>query len=86
MNPKVRTVEPLPHYRLLLEFTNAERRLFDLTPYLSKGIFQRLREPSLFGAARVVAGSVEWPGDIDLSYDTLYLESDPTDALTASAV
>jgi hypothetical protein len=25
----------------------------------------------------VVAGSVEWPGEIDLSYDTLYLESKP---------
>jgi len=25
----------------------------------------------------VVAGSVEWPGEVDLSYDTLYLESKP---------
>jgi len=25
----------------------------------------------------VVVGSVEWPGEVDLSYDTLYLESRP---------
>jgi hypothetical protein len=25
----------------------------------------------------VVFGSVEWPGEVDLSYDTLYLESEP---------
>jgi hypothetical protein len=30
---------------------------------------------SIFRAARVVAGSVEWPGEVDLSYDTLYFES-----------
>ena len=33
--------------------------------------------PAAFQAARVVAGSVEWPGEVDLSYDTLYLESRP---------
>ena len=29
---------------------------------------------SVFRSVRVVAGSVEWPGGIDRSYDTLYLE------------
>jgi hypothetical protein len=86
MNPKVRAVKPLANYRLLLEFSNAEQRVFDVTPYLSKGVFQRLRDPSIFSRARVVAGSVEWPGEIDLSYDTLYLDSDPTDALTAGVM
>ena len=37
----------------------------------------RLRDLAIFRAARVVAGSVEWPGGLDLSYDTLYLESEP---------
>ena len=27
--------------------------------------------------AQVVDGSVEWPGEIDLSFDTLYLRSVP---------
>ena len=31
----------------------------------------------MFGLAKAVAGSVEWPGEIDLSYDTLYLKSQP---------
>ena len=77
MNPKVRSVQPLPPHRLLLEFSNGEQRIFDVGPYLSRGIFAALRDPKVFGAARVIAGSVEWPGDIDLSYDTLYLESVP---------
>lgn len=77
MNPKVRAVKPLPHYRLLLEFTNGEQRVFDVAPYLDKGVFQALRGPASFEAVRTVAGSVEWPGNIDLSYDTVYLESSP---------
>lgn len=83
MNPKVRAVRPLPDHRLLLEFTNGEQRVFDVSPYLSKGVFQKLRDSEIFKAARVVSGSVEWPGEIDLSYDTVYLDSTP--ARTTSA-
>ena len=32
---------------------------------------------AVFQAARVVAGPVEWPAEVDLSYDTLYVESQP---------
>lgn len=77
MNPCVKTLTPLPHYRLLLNFENGETRIFDAAPYLEKGVFTRIRHPGRFGLAKVVAGSVEWPGEIDLSYDTLYLESKP---------
>lgn len=80
MNPYVKNVEPLEAYNLALEFQTGERRIFDMKPYLSRGIFIRLQNPALFQAARVVAGSVEWPGGLDLSYDTLYLESQPAEA------
>ena len=56
---------------------NSEKRVFDLKPYLDKGVFARLRNVALFKTARVVTGSVEWQGEIDLSYDTLYLSSTP---------
>ena len=77
MNPCVRRVYPLDDYRLELMFENGERRLFDAKPYLQRGIFVRLQNRATFQAARVVAGSVEWPGELDLSYDTLYVESQP---------
>lgn len=77
MNPFVKSVRPLADYRLELAFENGEQRIFDLTPYLGRGVFSRLQNPALFRMARVVAGSVEWPGEVDLSYDTLYLESQP---------
>jgi hypothetical protein len=75
MNPYVKKVKPIENYYLELWFKNGEQKIFDLKPYLNKGIFSQLKNISLFNSVRVVAGSVEWPNGLDLSYDTLYLES-----------
>ena len=75
MNPYVKKVKPIENYCLMLWFDNEEQKIFDLKPYLNKGIFSQLKNLSLFTSARVVAGSVEWPNGLDLSYNTLYLES-----------
>lgn len=85
MGPLVRHVRPLDGYRLELEFDNGERRIFDVAPYLDRGVFRQLRD-GRFAAARVVAGSIEWPGGIDLSFDTLYLRSAPAPSQEASEV
>jgi hypothetical protein len=73
MNPHVTSVRALDDYELDVSFENGEQKRFDVKPYLSRGIFVRLRERALFQAVRVVAGSIEWPGGLDLSYDTLYI-------------
>jgi Protein of unknown function (DUF2442) len=75
MNPHVVHLTLQAKHCLLLEFDNGETRLFDLTPWLDKGVFRALRDSAEFALACVVDGSVEWPGEIDLSYDTLYLRS-----------
>lgn len=75
MNPYVKTVKPQDDYCLLLTFANGEKRMFDLKPYLEKPVFQQLKNKTVFQTAKVVSGSVEWQGDVDLSYDTLYIES-----------
>ena len=74
MNPRVTRVEAQDDFTLNVIFQTGERRRFDVTPYLSQGVFATLRNRSRFRAVRVVAGSVEWPGEIDLSYDRLYVE------------
>ena len=75
MNPYVKFVQPQEDYCLLLTFENGEKRIFDLKPYLEKPVFQRLKNMAVFQSARVMSGSIEWQGEVDLSYDTLYLES-----------
>jgi hypothetical protein len=77
MNPYVKSVKPQEDYCLLLTFDNGEKRVFDLKPYFEKPVFKQLKTIAIFKTARVVSGSVEWQGDVDLSYDTLYLESKP---------
>ena len=78
MNPHVKQVRPLEDYQLELLFENGEQRIFDVKPYLQCGVFVRLQNRAVFQTAHVMAGSVEWLGGPDLSYDTLYLESQPT--------
>ncbi len=74
MNPYIKQVKPLDNYCLMVWFENEEQKIFDLKPYLNKGIFSQLKDLSLFASVRVIAGSVEWSNGLDLSYDTLYLE------------
>jgi len=75
MNPYVKSIKFKQDYCLLLIFENGEKRVFDVKPYFDKPVFVGLKNIALFKTARVVSGSVEWQGEIDLSYDTLYLES-----------
>jgi hypothetical protein len=77
MNPYVKSVKTQEDHCLLLTFENGEKRIFDVKPYMDKPVFKRLKNIALFKTARVVSGSVEWQGEVDLSYDTLYLESKP---------
>jgi hypothetical protein len=77
MSPHVKSVRALENYELELLFDNGESRRFDVKPYLDRGIFVRLRDPSAFRAVGVVAGSVEWANGLDFSYETLYVEGQP---------
>lgn len=66
------SVKATNDYRLHLEFENGEKRIFDMTPFMEKRPFIRLKGPSLFLAARVDYGTVCWPGNIDIAPETLY--------------
>lgn len=70
-------VEAQADYTLLLEFENGERRVFDMTPYLDKKPFVRLKGSPLFALASVDYGTVVWPGEIDIAPETLYDRSRP---------
>ena len=75
MNPRVIKVSPETDYRVYLEFSNGERREFDVSPYLDKGIFKRLNDVEYFRQVRVSMGTIEWPEGQDFCPDTLYKSS-----------
>ncbi len=70
-------VEVEPDYKLRLEFENGEKRVFDMSAYMDKRPFVRIKERSLFALARVDYGTVVWPGNIDIAPETLYDRSIP---------
>jgi hypothetical protein len=72
-------VAPLPDYRLLLTFGNGERRIFDVRPYLDKGIFAELKRVSLFNSVRVSFDTIEWANGADLCPEVLYRQSVPAE-------
>ena len=39
----VKEVKPIDNYKLILTFENNEVKIFDMIPYLDKGIFQELK-------------------------------------------
>lgn len=75
MNPRVKIVKPQKDYKLYLEFDNGEVKVFDVKPFLSKGIFKELLNSEVFNSVQVTDGSVQWNNEADFCPDTLYLES-----------
>ncbi len=72
MNLQVAEVKVRPKHRLYVKFKNGRTKLFDMKPYLSKGIFKELKNESYLKKIRIISGGVEWPHEQDLSADTLY--------------
>ena len=62
----------LDEYKLLVTFENGEVELFDMNPYLDKGIFRELKDLSLFKSAKVNFDTVEWQNEADIDPETLY--------------
>ncbi|MCL2152618.1 MAG: DUF2442 domain-containing protein [Oscillospiraceae bacterium] len=70
-------VKPLEQYKLLITFDNSEKRIFDVTPYLSNSFFAPLKNPFVFQSVKLSPISIEWIGGIDKCPDELYYNSVP---------
>ena len=75
MNPRVKEVHPNSDYTLSLTFDNGEEGVFDVSPYLDKGIFYQLKDRNIFNSVKPFFGSIQWGNGLDLCPDTLYLDS-----------
>jgi hypothetical protein len=74
MNPRVKSIEPMPDFMLEVVFNNNEKKTFDVKPYLNLGLFKELKDPSLFQTAIAKEGTVVWQNGLDICPDTLYIE------------
>ena len=74
MNPRVVEVKARGDFTVEILFANTERKIFDVKPYLDKGIFKELQNKDVFNSVKVDNGSISWVGGQDFCPDTLYLE------------
>ena len=71
---KVLSVKPLPRFELELRFDTQEVKVFDVKPYLEKGVFAELKDPGYFSRVAVFLDSIPWPHGQDFDPDHLYEE------------
>lgn len=73
MSPDIIKAEVLKEYKLLITFSNKERKVFDMSPYLKYPVFRNIADKDEFEKFSVVDGTIEWQCGADLSNDTFYI-------------
>ena len=75
--PKLQAVRPLEDYRLLLEFSGNETRIYNFKPNLTHKYYLPLADINLFKQVKVTDGELEWITGQDFCPHTLYEQSIP---------
>jgi len=75
---RVRSVEPLQAFKVLVTFDNGTRREIDLEIYLHGPIFEPMRnDPIQFRAMKIAGGTIAWDNGADIDPDVLYYNLKP---------
>lgn len=75
MNPKAIDVMPLKEKKLLITFSNGEKKIFDVTPYMKHKAFIELEDEENFRKVKIAGLSIEWENGADICPDELYNNS-----------
>ena len=69
-------IQTLVDHKLKLRFDDGVEGVVDLSADVGKGVFAAWQDPKHFASVKIEHGgrSLEWPGEIDLCADALYLE------------
>lgn len=69
----VRVIEARPdkNYTLMVKLDNGKSGIFDVKPFLDKGIFQELKDRNYFIQITVRGRSISWPHEQDFCADTI---------------
>lgn len=78
MNPRVKEVEVLQDYQLLLTFKNGEKRIYDAKKLFKYDFFKNIKNKENFERVKVADGiTIEWESGEDVDPDELYVNSIP---------
>lgn len=70
----VNVVKPKPKYELYIEVEDGRKGIFDMKPYLNKGVFKELKNVNYFNQVDILFGAVTWPNEQDIAPETLISE------------
>lgn len=68
----VAKVSVLSDYHLLIEFEDGKAGVFDVSPYLERGVFRNLMDEQEFATAHISGGTVAWRCGADIAPERLY--------------
>jgi hypothetical protein len=74
MIPDVTHFEILTDHRIKVTLSNGKRGIFDVKPYLDRGIFKELKDYDYFKRARIAFGTLTWPNEQDFSPETIEIK------------
>jgi hypothetical protein len=72
MRPKLIGVKPLDEFKLLLEYANGEKRVLDTEYWLSKPMYESLKNKTMFDTVKIAGISIAWANGLDIAPDDLY--------------
>jgi hypothetical protein len=80
------TAKPLPNFRIYVEIEDGRKGVFDLSPYLDRGVFRELRDIHYFNRVGILFGAVTWPNEQDIAPETLLSEMIPVESTASNTL
>jgi hypothetical protein len=79
-----KVVRPLEDFRIYVELQDGKKGIFDMKPYLDRGVFKELKSINYFNQVYISFGAVTWPNEQDIAPETLlyelnFIESESSD-------
>lgn len=64
-------VKPLDDFRIYVELQGGKKGIFDMKPYLDRGVFRELKNIDYFREVFISFGAITWPNEQDIAPETL---------------
>ncbi|WP_076790735.1 DUF2442 domain-containing protein [Chlorobium sp. KB01] len=77
----IKAVKPLSDYRIYVEIEDGRQGVFDMKPYLDRGVFRELRDVHYFNQVGTLFGAVTWPHEQDIAPETIIDEMVPVETM-----
>jgi hypothetical protein len=78
MIPDIINFEIMTDHRIKITLSNGKNGIFDVKPYLDRGIFKELKDYDYFRRARIEFGTLTWPNEQDFSPETIEIKMQQT--------